>query len=396
MFGIDIGSVSLDFSVDSNFDISFDVSVRINFFFFSITVSFTVDLGSIGGDKPPEVYLAGTETNPQVDPGAFPGGVLVANTGMLAGNRNSSSIDSGTTNESVTLSGGDDFNSSTGGQTVYVTIDGYTQTFRNVTKVVIPGDGSNNIDIGNTVQIPVYATAGGVGKNAVIVDQGSGNDMLVGGAGNDVIEGGSGNDTIVGGGGSDTIVAGTGVDSINTTGSGTGNSQIFWNPDLDGNLTLVGGPMGNDEVFVTADTHITDTSSITAASGESSSTVTITTATPNHFAVGDSVVVNVFGGRVRWRLHHYRHYQSHAVYLHRLDYGPAKCLRRHRHRHPRHHRAHDPQFPPGPAAPGSWIRSAAGQPAPFFCRTFRTSLSACRAAETASPPEASLIPASRT
>ena len=119
--------------------------------------------------------------------------------------------------------------------------------------MVVPGDGNNNIHINNTVQIPVYVTAGGVGKSAVIVDGGSGNDMLVGGAGNDIIEGGSGNDTIVGGGGSDTIVAGTGPESINTTGTGSGNSQVLWNPDLDSNVTLVGA-MGNDEVFVTSDT----------------------------------------------------------------------------------------------------------------------------------------------
>ena len=69
--------------------------------------------------------------------------------------------------------------------------------------------------------------AGGIGKSAIIVDAGTGNDMLVGGAGNDIIEGGSGNDTIVGGGGADTIVAGAGPQSINTTGSGSGHSHLI-------------------------------------------------------------------------------------------------------------------------------------------------------------------------
>ena len=247
VLGIGVG-VSVNFEVDSNLNLSFGISVSLHFFFFSITVSFTVSVGSFGGNKPPAIYLAGTQTNGQIAPGSFPGGVLVLNTGMLANNRN---YDNSDTNEAVTLNGIND--ASGGAQTIAATIDGYTQTFVGVTKVVIPGDGNNNIRINNNVQIPVYATAGGIGKSAIIVDGGSGNDMLVGGAGNDIIEGGSGNDTIVGGGGSDTIVAGTGPETINTTGSGSGNSQILWNPDLDSNVTLVGA-MGSDEVFVTADT----------------------------------------------------------------------------------------------------------------------------------------------
>ncbi len=250
LFGIDIGSVSLDFLVDSNLDLYFDVSVSINFFFFSITVSFRVDVGQIGGNKPPEVYLAGTQSNPQVSPGDFTGGVLVLNTGLLASNRN---YQDANTDESVILQGGNDYNASAGTQTIYVTLLGYTQAFRNVSKVVIPGDGNDNIRVNNTVHVPVYATVGGAGKSGIIIDGGSGNDLLVGGAGNDIIQAGSGADTISGNGGSDTLTAGTGPDTISTTGPGPGNSTIIWNPDLDSNVTLSGAG-GTDELVATANT----------------------------------------------------------------------------------------------------------------------------------------------
>ena len=150
--------MSADISYD-NGDLTAQASVRVHFFFFSITIGVTIDFGTLmrGTDH----RLPGRDTEPTRPSGAssFPGGVLVLNVGQLAHYRNN---DSGNTNEQVVLMGGP--LNSDGTQTIYVTIGNYSQAFTNVSKVIIPADGANQIDIANTVHEPLNITAGALGE----------------------------------------------------------------------------------------------------------------------------------------------------------------------------------------------------------------------------------------
>jgi hypothetical protein len=241
--GIDYSSVTNEFSVSG--------SVSIHLIFFSISVGFTIDMGSLDGGSPPEIYLAGTTYSGTVDPSSFAGGPLILNVGDRAGNRN---LDDSDTNEDIVLAGGTFAN---GVQTIYVTIDGYGEEFQHVSQVTIPGTGANTIDIANTVHIPVYVTGG---SGSSILDGGSGNDTITASGGNDTIEAGSGNDLVSTTSGNNTIVAGAGNDTIHTTGSGA--SEVLWNADTDGALSLMGDNAG-DELVAT-----TDTPGTSHASGE--------------------------------------------------------------------------------------------------------------------------------
>ena len=191
--GIDYSSVSNEFSVSG--------SVTVHLLFFSISVGFTIDMGSLDGGSPPEVYLAGTPYAATIDPASFAGGPLILNVGARAGNRIPGSMNPDT-NEDIVLTGS---NFANGVQTIFVTIDGYGEQFQHVSEVNIPANGKNTIDIANTVDIPVYITGG---SGSSIIDGGTGNDTIAGSGGNDTIEGGSGNDLISTTSGNNTIVAG--------------------------------------------------------------------------------------------------------------------------------------------------------------------------------------------
>ena len=137
IFGVDIG---IGFYLSSDGHIAFDVHVTLSFLFFSITFGFTVEIG-VHFDTPPPVYLGGTSSNHQVDPGSFPGGILVLNVGTLAANRGSQANPSNT-DEMVAISGSN-YDPTNHWQDVTVTEFGVTQTFHHVTEVVAHGNGAN-------------------------------------------------------------------------------------------------------------------------------------------------------------------------------------------------------------------------------------------------------------
>lgn len=242
VFGITLVGIDIDFSVNSNLDIYFHAVAHLNFLLFSVDIGFTVNVGSFSGDKPADVFLGGTSSNGQIAPGSFGGGQLVVNAGSRASNRNFQSSDH---NEDVIIQGSD-YNSSTGTQTIYVTVDGYTQTFKNVSSLLIPGDGAETINILNTVAVPLKATVGAGGQ---ILNASTGAATLQGSTGNDLIESGAGPTTIIGGGGTDTIVVGTGSANITTTG---GTSRVLWNTDTAGSVTWAGA--SGDELIAAANT----------------------------------------------------------------------------------------------------------------------------------------------
>lgn len=78
------------------------------------------------------------------------------------------------------------------------------------------------------------------------VSGGTGNDSILGGTGDDSLSGGTGNDTVLGQAGNDTISGGTGDDSLS---GGTGD-DVFIVQDGFGNDTIVGGEGGpNDDTL---------------------------------------------------------------------------------------------------------------------------------------------------
>ncbi|HEY1686787.1 MAG TPA: hypothetical protein VGG19_18645 [Tepidisphaeraceae bacterium] len=249
LFGFDIATITVGFKYQSG-QLSIHVGVKLNFFLFSITISFTLTIGSISA--PPQVYLAGTPTANQVSPGSFQGGPLILNVGNRAGYRN---LDDSDTNEQIMVTGGTLTN---GAQVIYVTYipadgssssDGpYTETFTGVTNLTIPGDGANDIEVASSVAIPVYITGGATGEAATLIDAGTGGGTITGGPDDDLIETGGGKTTVVGGGGHDTIIVGAGGATINTA-SGDG-SRVLWNADTSGTMSWVG--TAGDVLYIAA------------------------------------------------------------------------------------------------------------------------------------------------
>ncbi|MDB5294675.1 MAG: hypothetical protein JWO31_658, partial [Phycisphaerales bacterium] len=249
VLGITVGSISVNFRVDSDLNLYLDISVHLSFFFFSIDFGFTINAGSFGGNKPPTVYLAGTPTAAQLSPADAANGPIVVNVGDRAPSRN---YDTGNRDEKVVVQGGDDYNATTKRQTIYLTVNGYTQAYRGVSQVFVPGKGANNIQIADNVRVPVDATGGAAGKPATIVDAGLAGGTLTGGPAADLIQTGSGKVTVNGGGGNDTVVLGSGPSAVNTKAAGGGKTKVLWNPDTSGSTKLTGN--GSDELVVTANT----------------------------------------------------------------------------------------------------------------------------------------------
>jgi hypothetical protein len=316
LFGFDIGSVTVGFQYASG-QLTIHVGIHLNFFFFSITISFTLTIGSVSA--PPQVYLAGTPTANQVSPGSFGGGALVLNVGNRAGYRN---YDNSDTNEDIAVTGSN-YNSATGTETLYVTYtppsgsgDGqYTEVFQNVTSLSIPGDGANTVTIANSVAVPVYITAGATGEAATIYDAGTGGGSITGGPADDLIESGEGKTTINGGGGADTIIVGAGGASINTaSGAGAGGSRVLWSPDSATGSTTWTGTTGdilyinsNDptvQAYANGETITmgaigTNITQITAGTGKSMTVTSVPNVVLSAAGGGNNITVNnMVGGGV--------------------------------------------------------------------------------------------------
>jgi len=256
ILGFGVG-VNIGFYLSSDGHISFDVNVTLHFLFFSISFGFTVEIG-VHFDTPPPVYLGGTSSNHQVDPGSFAGGILVLNVGNLASNRGSQA-DPSNTDEMVVISGGQ-YDASTHTQDVTVTMFGVSQTFQNVSEVVAHGDGNNVIGIDSGMQVPVDVTAGGAGKTAYIIDSGLGGGNLSIAGNNSVVEAGSGPETITDTGVNDIIVSGGRSPSDGgptppppqpETVVADSSTTVLWNSDF-GPVLNVHGAGGTDRLFVTA------------------------------------------------------------------------------------------------------------------------------------------------
>jgi hypothetical protein len=253
VLGIEIGTVSVNFRVDSDLNITLEINVRLNFFLFSINFGFTVNAGSFGGNRPPTVYLAGTPSTAQADPGNTVNGPIVLNVGDRAPNRN---YETANRDETVVVQGGNDYDATTKRQTIYVTVLGYTQAYRGVSQVFIPGRGGNNIQIADTVRVPVEATGGAANKPATIIDAGLAGGSIAGGPAGDLLQTGAGRVTVNGNGGNDTVVLGSGPSTVNTKAAGGGRTKVLWNPDTSGSTRVTGN--GADELVVTANTPGTD------------------------------------------------------------------------------------------------------------------------------------------
>ncbi|HEX8915596.1 MAG TPA: hypothetical protein VF796_24800, partial [Humisphaera sp.] len=198
---------------------------------------------------PPTVYLVGGASGGQTLPNDFAGGVLYLNIGARAGNRNGAngSAAPGVDRNETVYVDGDAGSLSNGRQTVTVTINGVSQTFKNVTGVVGVGNGRNTFNLGDGLRVPSTLTGG---TGSTFNDLGLGGGTFTGSAGADSFFLGGGSTVVYGNGGSDVVLAGTGAATINT-GTGAGSTNVAW--DLDAALgDLVVNGRAADVVNVTA------------------------------------------------------------------------------------------------------------------------------------------------
>lgn len=139
-------------------------------------------------------------------------------------------------------------------------------------KITDPQLNKNTIKTINATSVTGDLTLPNIDNNnqAMIINSGSGNDLirasggndtLNGGNGSDALDGGEGNDSITGGSGNDSIVAGTGVDVLD---GGTGNDTFVFTYSTETgkegltSADIVSGGEGNDTVQIKGDTILPD------------------------------------------------------------------------------------------------------------------------------------------
>jgi len=129
------------------------------------------------------------------------------------------------------------------GRKIGVTMFGLTQTFDNVTRVLIAdmGDGNDTVLVseGVVTQVEVHLGPGNdrlenAGSSAAMIAYGGeGDDHLYGGVASDRLFGGPGNDVIAGGGGQDLLDGGPGADEFIVMASNLDFSHIIGGEDED-------------------------------------------------------------------------------------------------------------------------------------------------------------------
>jgi len=176
-------------------------------------------------------------------------GVLTLNVGPQASTRHLAVSEM---NEDVVIA--DVSAGSQQGRKIDVTMFGLTQTFDNVTRILIAdmGDGDDSVTIseGVVTEVEAYPGAGNdrlvnFGSAAVIAHGGEGDDQLYGGVASDHLAGGPGNDVIAGGGGQDLLDGGPGA-----------NEFIVMANNLDGSH-IIGGE-GQDKISIVRDALVYD------------------------------------------------------------------------------------------------------------------------------------------
>ena len=252
-FGYNFASIGASISINGT-DVSFSVYVSVDFYFFSVGGTVTIDLGSIipvPAPPPPPTGtpLSGTTT---IDGQSFGAGTLLLNVGQYA-NSNRGVAPLATETYTITISGG----------TVTVTnpgINGGTaETYTGITEIVLPnadiGNGTSNINLtitdSSAIPIVIFAGSGNnafhlAGTNGTVtingtdgsdtVFAGSGSLTFYAGSGANVFHGSTGTATINGSNGSDTILGSTGNITFNVgsgnstfTGGGTGSTHNYIN-----------------------------------------------------------------------------------------------------------------------------------------------------------------------
>jgi Ca2+-binding RTX toxin-like protein len=128
------------------------------------------------------------------------------------------------------------------GRKIGVTMFGLTQTFDNVTRILIAdmGDGNDSVFIseGVVTEVEVHLGPGddrleNAGSASVIAYGGEGDDQLYGGAASDQLFGGLGNDVIAGGGGQDLLDGGPGANEFIVMANNLDGSHIIGGEDQD-------------------------------------------------------------------------------------------------------------------------------------------------------------------
>jgi hypothetical protein len=224
------GDVSFDYDSGSG-----DINATVGYTFFGHH-SFTIYVGSL--KEAPSIFLGGDLNAPTT----FSGGVLYLNMGDARAQYRG--FDAGQVDENVGIGGGD---VGANGQDITITMMGQTQTFHNVTEVVVDGGtGDDLMQVDSTVQVPVVLD-GGTGDNTLTTDSPVG-DTLSASGGDNTIEGGPGNDTINAGTGTFDISDGGGADAITLT--PTGSSGSSYSVTGSGASTLFVDPTGGGISYV--------------------------------------------------------------------------------------------------------------------------------------------------
>ncbi|NEQ36297.1 MAG: hypothetical protein F6K40_08385 [Okeania sp. SIO3I5] len=263
-----------DNPITAVFDISGQVVARLKWF---IEILFVLEEeGQIGPDLPILDFDLTLERE-EVLASQIGGGELRLNAGNFAGDRLHQNTEDAAENFTIRQEGGN----------IIVSSFGNTQTYEDVTSIVVESGDGDDVLVFDNVSVPVEIDAGpgndfvdfrGSDSSNVTVIGGLGDDTVHGGGGSDSLLGGKGTDHITGGGGEDFVDGGEGADILSGDSGNPGQDTIYGGDGDDtigggGNTDYIDAGAGNDIIWGDSSYDEIDTRTNAPAGTEAADTI---------------------------------------------------------------------------------------------------------------------------
>ncbi|MEB3339666.1 hypothetical protein [Okeania sp.] len=256
------------------FDVSGKVEAKLKWF---IEVLFSFKKEGQIGPSIPLLDFDLTMERPEVLASQIGGGELRLNAGNFAGDRLHQNTEDAAENFTIRQEGGN----------IIVSSFGNTQTYKDVTNIVVESGEGDDVLVFNNVSIPVEIDAGpgndfvdfrGSDNSNITVIGGLGDDTVHGGGGSDSLLGGKGTDHITGGGGEDFVDGGEGADILSGDSGNPGQDTIYGGAGDDtigggGNIDYIDGGEGNDIIWGDSSYDEIDTRTNAPAGTEAADTI---------------------------------------------------------------------------------------------------------------------------
>ena len=227
--------------------------------------SITITLGHTSPPPPVAPSLPPPVPSPPPLAGVNANGVLVLYLGADVGNRGADAGPQTAENYSLTRVSGDP--DSTSGEEIQVTALGATETFNNVTSILVSNTlgGNDTIQVDNAIAVPVNMTLGS-GSNTISTGSGPATISVTGDGTNyittrnnaTITVSGNGSNHIAAGSGSGVNITGNGNNGVSINGgsgaitiSGTGNNSVAVAGGYSGTITITSAAGGSNAIDAT-------------------------------------------------------------------------------------------------------------------------------------------------